>query len=78
MCIVIIKDAFGYWSIYNLSWNFFAAAETVNIEEPSPFPNSSVQNQGADDVQDVDDFQDAMLHDMFEKASEVCTILLKK
>uniref|UniRef100_A0A161ZHS9 CCHC-type domain-containing protein n=1 Tax=Daucus carota subsp. sativus TaxID=79200 RepID=A0A161ZHS9_DAUCS len=44
--------------------------ETVNIEEPSPFPNSSVQNQGADDVQDVDDFQDAMLHDMFEKASE--------
>ncbi|KAK1390191.1 TIMELESS-interacting protein [Heracleum sosnowskyi] len=44
--------------------------EAINIEEPSLFPNSSLQNQGADDVQDVDDFQDAMLHDLYENTTE--------
>lgn len=56
----------------------FATAEAINIEEPSLFPNSSLQNQGADDVQDVDDFQDAMLHDLYENATEVSKILFHK
>lgn len=49
----------------------FASAEAINIEEPSLFPASSLQNQGADDVQDVDDLQEAMLQDMYERTTEV-------
>lgn len=49
----------------------FASAEAINIEEPSLFPASSLQDQGADDVQDVDDLQEAMLQDMYERTTEV-------